>query len=120
MSKVPESFSLLNTFPAHSQTHCLSKGRTLVTATPREPAGLGTGALESGLGRRGGERGEEWREGWGGKGERGASKEREMWVRRKSEEEGKSECGACVWEREKDHGGVRGRGVCSSTSGLSM
>lgn len=56
----------------------------------------------------------------GGKGERGASKEREMWVRRKSEEEGKSECGACVWEREKDHGGVRGRGVCSSTSGLSM
>lgn len=38
-------FPLLNTFPAYFQTHCLSIGRTLVTATPREPAGLRTSAL---------------------------------------------------------------------------
>lgn len=50
-----ESFSLLNTFPAQSQTHCLSKGRTLVTTTPQEPAGLRTSALEPRLGQRGGE-----------------------------------------------------------------
>lgn len=56
-------FPLLNTFPAQSQTHCLSKGRTLVTATPREPAGLRTSALEPVLGQRGGERGEGRREG---------------------------------------------------------
>lgn len=64
--KVLESFSLLNTFPAQSQTHCLRKGRTLVTATPREPAGLRTSALEPGLGQRGGERGEEKNRGWEG------------------------------------------------------
>lgn len=54
-----ESFSLLNTFPAQPQTHCLSKGRTLVTATQQEPEGLRTHALKPGLGRgveKGGER----------------------------------------------------------------
>lgn len=69
------------------------------------------------------DRGEERRarEGVTGKGERGARKEEEMWVRGKSEEEGRWERRVCVWEREKDHwGGVRGSGVCSSTSGLSM
>lgn len=59
----PPLFPLLNTFPAHSQTHCLSKGRTLVTAMPREPAGLRTGALAPRPGTRGR---------WGGGSERGA------------------------------------------------
>lgn len=65
--KVLESFfpfPLLNTFPAYFQTHCLSIGRTLVTATPREPAGLSTSALAPGPGTQGG-----GREGMTGKGE---------------------------------------------------
>lgn len=51
-------FPLLNTFPAQSQTHCLSKGRTLVTATPREPAGAKDQRSGARVGQRGGERGE--------------------------------------------------------------
>ena len=101
-----ESFSLLNTFPAQPQTHCLSKGRTLVTATPQEPAGLRTSALEPGLGQRGGEKGEgqgenggkeEGRAGVTEKVREGQERRREIWgrwkVRKREDESPEYVCG---------------------------
>lgn len=112
--RCPSLFPLLNTFPAQSQTHCLSKGRTLVTQTPcgslqGEGPALWSPSWDGG-------------EGWRnvrreGKGERRARKKEEMWGRRGGKKVRRS---MCVGEREDDHGGVRGSGVCSSTSGLSV
>lgn len=64
------------------------------------------------MGAEGGSDGEKVREGQEGRKKCGLDEE--------SEEEGRQECRVCVWEREEDHGGVGGSGVCGSTSGLSV